>query len=228
MLKKTIVLSLGGSLIVPGKVDVKFLKKFRQAILAFVKKGNRVIIVCGGGNICRQYNQAATEINPAVTPVDLDWLGIAATKFNAELVRSVFGNYAYEKVIVNPTLRVKTNKNILIGSGWKPGCSSDKDAVLMAKSYGAKLVINLSNIKYVYTADPRKVKAAKPIKHMSWDDLLHLTGRKWRPGAHVPFDPEASKLAKKLSLQVVVCLGTDLKNLQAIMAGKPITGTVIS
>jgi uridylate kinase len=59
---KTIVLSLGGSLIVPDKIDYPFLKKFRELILSFVKRGNKVIIVCGGGKTCRKYNSAAEKI----------------------------------------------------------------------------------------------------------------------------------------------------------------------
>ena len=40
---KTIVMSLGGSLIAPDKLDVNFLKKFKKIILDYTKKGNRVI-----------------------------------------------------------------------------------------------------------------------------------------------------------------------------------------
>lgn len=48
---KTIVISLGGSIISPefGKIDINFLKKFRKLILKFLKKRFKFIIIVGGG-----------------------------------------------------------------------------------------------------------------------------------------------------------------------------------
>ena len=211
----------------PDKIQVAYLKKFRSMILALTKRGYRFVIVTGGGGNCRQYQQAAKQIGP-ISHQDLDWVGIASTKLNAELVRSIFGRHAYHEVIDNPTKRVATSKRILVGAGWQPGSSSDKDAVLLAKAYRAKTVINMSNINHVYTDDPKKVKSAKPIKQMTWEGLLVLTGTKWKPGAHVPFDPAASKLASQFGLKVIVCLGTDLRNLKAIITGQKYRGTLIS
>ncbi|XOU94661.1 MAG: UMP kinase [Candidatus Kerfeldbacteria bacterium] len=224
--KETFVISLGGSLIVPNAIDIIFLKKFRKIIIDKIKKGHRFIIVTGGGDAARKYQNAAKKI-AKVSTKDLDWVGIAATKINAELVRVIFNDYAYKEILSNPNIHIKTNKKILIGSGWVPGFSSDKDAVLLAKTYGAKTVINMSNISYVYTADPKKVKSAKPIKSMSWKEFLDLTGRKWNPGAHVPFDPEASKFAQKNKMKVIITKGTDIVNLLKILANKRAKGTVI-
>lgn len=225
--KETFIISLGGSLVVPNEIDIIFLKKFRKIIIDKIKKGNRFIIVTGGGDVARKYQNAAKKITK-VTAKDLDWVGIAATKINAELVRVMFSDYAYKEIITNPNIFIKTNKKILIGSGWVPGFSSDKDAVLLAKTYGAKIVINMSNIPYVYTADPNKIKSAKPIKDMSWKEFLDLTGRKWKPGAHVPFDPKASKFAQKNGMKVIITKGTDTSNLLKILANKPAKGTIIS
>ncbi|MFA6098641.1 MAG: UMP kinase [Patescibacteria group bacterium] len=227
-IKKTVVLSLGGSIIIPGNINTAYLKKFKLLILGLVKNGYRFIIVTGGGEICRHYQKGAQEVNPKISSNDLDWIGISATKYNAELVRAIFSSYAYPKILDNPNKKASTPRKILIGSGWKPGCSSDKDAVMLARTYGAMTLINLSNIKYVYTADPHKDRTAKKIEKMSWDNLLKLTGKKWKPGAHVPFDPEASKLAQKIGLSVVICLGNDLPNLRSIIAGKRYQGTTIA
>ncbi len=224
--QKTIVISLGGSIIIPGKIDVAYLNKFKSLILSFVRKGYRFVIVTGGGDICRHYQHAARKTG-RISHDDLDWIGIAATKLNATLVRSIFGSAAYKDIIRNPRTKVRTSKKVLIGSGWVPGFSSDKDAVMLARAYGADTVINLSNIKYVYSADPNKVKTAKPLKRMSWNELLGLTGTRWKPGAHVPFDPEASKLAKKIGVRVIICLGTDLRNVKAILDENKFIGTEI-
>jgi uridylate kinase len=227
MFKKTLVMSLGGSLIAPDNLDLNFLKKFRKLILDYVKKGNSVILVCGGGNTSRHYQETAKLVNPQITSTDLDWVGIAATKINAELVSAVFGNWAMESILGDPTKKVKTSRPIIIGAGFKPGSSSDKDAVLAAKTFGAKTVLNLSNIVYVYNKDPKKFKDAKPQKQMNWKDFRKIVGNVWVPGAHVPFDPVASRLAQKWRMQLVVMKGSDLTNLKNFLAGKKFKGTVI-
>ncbi len=184
-------------------------------------------MICGGGNTCRNYQKAARIINPKVKARDLDWIGIATTKLNAELVSAIFGDAAYESILVVPNKKVATNRKITVGAGYKPGSSSDKDAVLAAKAFGAKTVINLSNITYVYDKNPLKHKDAKPQKQMSWKKFFPLVGTKWVPGAHVPFDPVASRLAAKWQMKLVVMKGSDLANLNKFLLGKAFKGTII-
>lgn len=225
--QKTIILSLGGSLIIPqGVIAVDFLKKFRGLILKFLKKDYRFVIITGGGEINRVYNRAAREIIE-VKDVDLDWLGIAVTKTNAELLRAIFSKEAYGQVISDPRTKVKTEKKIIIASGWIPGCSSDKDAVLWAENLKAEKVFNLSNIDYVYDKDPKKYHNAKPIKIISWPDFQKIVGTKWSPRKSLPFDPIASKLAGKSRLKVIVLNGRNIKNLENCLAGKKFKGTLI-
>lgn len=225
---KTFIISLGGSIVIPkpNRVDVGFLKKFRQLILDFTNRGNCIVIITGGGKVNKMYNEAAQKI-AKIKNIDLDWLGIAFTKANAELIRAIFGDKAHGEVITNPTKRIKTNKKIIIGCGWKPGCSSDKDAVLIAQTLGAKKIINLTNIDYVYTADPDKDKSARPIKQMSWSDYRQLIGGEWMPRLNTPFDPIASKLAQKLGLEVIIMNGLKVKNFKNFLIGKEFIGTII-
>jgi ubiquinone/menaquinone biosynthesis C-methylase UbiE len=116
---------------------------------------------------------------------------------------------------------------VVVGAGWKPGWSSDYDAVLLAQDYGAQLIINLSNIDWVYDKDPNKYPDAKPIKKMTWEEMKKLVGDKWVPGMNAPFDPIAAQLAEKLNLTVVVANGKDFKNLEKIVSGEAFNGTVI-
>lgn len=225
-MSKTIIISLGGSLIVPEEVDVKFLKNFRSLILKQIKKDKRFIIVTGGGKTCRKYQTALSAIIKT-NNITLDWLGIHATRFNAQLIRLMFGKLAHSKIAEHPAKKVDFKEKILIGAGWEPGWSTDLDAVELAKTYGAKTVINLSNIDFLYTKDPRKFKDAKKITEISWDGLLKITGAKWIPGKNAPFDPVAAKFAKKNNLQVVIANGKNLKNLENILENKKFIGTLI-
>ncbi|MBI4050015.1 MAG: UMP kinase [Candidatus Doudnabacteria bacterium] len=204
----TYVISLGGSIIVPDEIDVVFLRRFIRRISSEIRRGHRLFIVTGGGATCRKYQSALKEISKS-TSENLDWLGIETTKLNAHLMRLAFGN--------------KVN----ISGGDKPGRSTDYEAVRMAKRHGAKTVINLSNIDYVYSADPKKNKSAKKFEQLTWTQYLKQFGRKWKPGANYPFDPVAAALAKKYKITAVIMNGRKLENLKNLFANKPFRGTII-
>ena len=216
---KTIVISLGGSTVVPDQIDVRFLKRFRALILKYIKKDFRFIIVVGGGKTCRKYQKAASQICN-LHKEDVDWLGIHATRLNAHLLRTIFRDHAHARVIKNPTSKFNFKKKILIGAGWKPGWSTDYDAVLLAKNFNVKTVVNLTNLAHVYTKDPEKHKDAKPLNKISWQDYRNIVGDKWHPGLNVPFDPVASKVAQKSNIKVYILKGTNLRNLEKLFNKK--------
>jgi uridylate kinase len=225
--KKLFVISLGGSLINPGQVDAEFLKKFRKLIIAQTKKGSRFILIAGGGALCRHYQIALRGIVKPSNNI-LDWMGIYTTRVNARLVQLMFGNLACEDIVKNPTKKIVFNKKVLVASGWKPGRSTDFVAVTLGRVYGSSTVINLSNIDYVYTKDPRKFKDAKKIENISWTDFRKIVGNKWDPGKNAPFDPTAARQAQKNRLRVIIANGKNLENLKNILEEKKFIGTVIN
>ncbi len=225
---KYTILSVGGSIIIPKTgFDVPFLKKFRALIMAEVKKGRRFILTVGGGATCRHYQQALKETIPTTTNTDLDWLGIHTTIFNAEFVRMLFGKLAYPLVVTNPTKKIATAKPIIIAAGWKPGCSTDTDAVLLAKHFGALELINLSNIDYVCDSDPRINPDAKRFEALTWKEYRGIVGDTWTPGMSAPFDPVATRLAERLKLKVHFVKGTDIEQIKKVLHGKKYRGTTL-
>jgi uridylate kinase len=98
---------------------------------------------------------------------------------------------------------------------------------MLAKTYGAKTVINLSNINYLFNKDPKKFKDAKKIPTINWQGLFKIIGNKWLPGANLPFDPMAGKLAEKNQIKVIIANGKNLKNLKNILENKKFIGTEI-
>lgn len=224
---KTIVISLGGSLVAPeaGRVDIAYLKKFRALVLKHVKQGNRFAIIVGGGKLARIWQEAGVKLG-VKSKEDLDWIGIRATHANMELVRAMFGKNAYSHVIIDPAEKVGHYK-IIFGAGYKPGSSSDYDTVVRAKTIGAKTIINLSPVAYVYDKNPKKFKNAKPLPYLTWQNYFKIIGKKWLPGGNYPFDPVASLCAQKAKLKVVVLNGRNFKNLENFLLGKKFKGTVI-
>ena len=222
---KTIVLSLGGSLIVPDNIDVNFLKYFKKTIEKFIKKDYNFLIYCGGGRLARKFQAAASQVTKLANE-DLDWLGIHATRLNAQLVKAIFKNNAESVTFDNPNAKISFDKNLVIAAGWLPGWSTDYDAVLSAKKLSIKEVINMSNIDYLYTKDPRKNNKAKKIEKISWKDFRKLINGKWKAGMNVPFDPVAAKEAQESGIKVSI-IGKDLSNLENMLNGKKFSGTII-
>lgn len=224
--KNQIVISLGGSLIIPDEINVDFLNSFVLTIKEYVSRGFKFLIITGGGKLCRKYNDSLKLItNPSNE--DLDWLGISSTRLNAELVRICFGDLAYKKIILDPDTILTTDKPIIVGGGWKPGNSSDLAAVHAATSVGSNIIINLSNIDYVYDKDPKKNSDAKPFNKMSWGDFKTLFPMEWNPGANAPFDQIAAREAEKLGYEVAILNGNNIENLKNYLDDKPFVGTVI-
>jgi uridylate kinase len=223
------VISLGGSIVAPDAVDAAYLKEFCRLVRKYLAEDSerRLILVIGGGGPARKYQTAYREIADNPESDAQDWIGIAATRLNGELLRNLFPAECREPLVIDPQEAAFTGK-ILVAAGWKPGFSSDYDAVFLAEKFGADTVINLSNISKVYTADPRLDPGAKPLDRLTWAEFRAIVGDEWTPGRNAPFDPIAAKRASELKMTVIVAAGKDLNNLAAILRDKPFSGTTIA
>jgi uridylate kinase len=230
MQEPPIVISVGGSLIVPNEgIDTDFLIKLNNLIREEVKLGKRFLLVAGGGKIARLYRDAGRTVIGNVTEEDLDWLAIHVTHLNGHLLRTIFQDIANPRVIQHYDRKLENwTEPIAIGAGWMPGWSTDYDAVILARDHGAKIIINMSNIDFVYDCDPAKHDNAKPLEKITWEQMEKLVGDKWSPGFNAPFDPIATKLAKKLGVTVAIANGNDMQNIKKIINGESFKGTVIS
>ncbi len=225
----TKVLSLGGSIVAPDSPDAAFIRDFSALAREWLAADNarRLIIVVGGGGPARAWQKAYRDAVDKPDSDAQDWIGIMATRMNAQLVRSLFLDLCPQDVVTDPSAVNVFGGRIMLAAGWKPGFSTDFDAVMLAERFAADCVINLSNIAKVYTADPKVDPKATPIDSISWADFRAMVGDDWVPGKNVPFDPIASKRAQALNLKVICAAGKDLANLKAILDGKPFTGTTI-
>jgi uridylate kinase len=226
----TFVLSLGGSLVVPnGGIDTEFLTRFNTFIRKQIsEKKRRFFITVGGGAIMRTYRDAAKKVYGEITNPDLDWLGIHATRLNAQLVRTIFIDIADPRIIKHYEIILKIEKPLAIAAGWKPGWSTDYCAVTLCQDYGIRSVVNMTNIDQVYDKDPRKFSDAKPMIDVTWKKYCAMAGDTWTPGLNLPFDPIASKLARDLGVTVKILNGKNLDNLAKALDNKEFHGTTIA
>lgn len=226
---ETVVMSVGGSLIVPDQIDTAFLRHLKTFVETETAKGRRFIIIAGGGKTARRYQDAAAEVTELQSE-DLDWMGIHATRLNGHLLRTVFRDIAHHTMITNPDdiQDVPGAPKVIIAAGYRPGSSTDLRAVQIAELVHAKKVINLSNIDYVYTDDPRENPEAEKIETISWSDFRALIPSEWDPGLSSPFDPVAAAAAETAGIEVAIINGTHATALADYLGDKDFVGTRIS
>lgn len=225
------VLSIGGSLLVPnGGPSVEFLGQLRSMVLAEVERGMKFVLVTGGGKTARHYIDAASKVMP-IAPDDLDWLGIHATRLNGHLLRTVLRDVADPIVYKNPLVVPRVHAwrgSVIIAAGWKPGWSTDYVACRIAKRLGATSIVNVSNIDYVYSDDPRTNPGAQAFEALSWRAYRKMVGDAWDPGLSAPFDPIASRFCHKHNLSVAIVNGANTENVRKAARGEPFVGTKLS
>ncbi len=224
---ETVVMSVGGSLIVPDQIDTAFLTALKQLVNhQIVTCGRHFIIIAGGGKTARRYQDAAGAVS-ALDPEDLDWMGIHATRLNGHLLRTIFRDIAHPVMITNPDDIIDIPKKTppIIAAGYRPGASTDLRAVQIAAHRGATKLINLSNIDYVYTADPRKDPSAEKIEDIEWAEFRKLIPRDWNPGLSSPFDPVAARKAEELGLEVAIINGMSPAEIEKYLDGENFVGT---
>lgn len=227
---ETVVLKLGGSLIVPnGGLDIKYIEKFYNFLTKQIaEKNRRFFLFTGGGMLARHYRDAGVAVTGNKLPMEeLDWLGTHATRLNAQLFRTIFRDIAHPYIIFNYDTIQKTEKPLIVAGGWKPGWSTDYCAATLAQDYNVKTIVKMSNADHVYDKDPRKYKDAKPFNTMTWDEYLNTIGDDWKPGRSVPIDPVGAKLARDNGVKVIYLHGSDLENVTRALNGKKFVGTTI-
>lgn len=183
---KKIVLKLSGE-ILGGKdknIDVKYIENLAKDILDIVKKGFKIALVIGGGNIWRHRDNADLKIDR----VHSDNIGMMATIMNALILEDMLKS---EKIKVKAVSALsapnvlpdyepkKASKmfneyDVLICAGGtgKPYVTTDSAAAFRAVEIGAEVLFKATNVDFVYDKDPKKFKDAKPVKSISGKDVL--------------------------------------------------------
>jgi len=226
--KKVVVISLGGSLIIPNGIHVDFLAKFKKVINKN-KKHYKFVIVCGGGNLARKYISALGKINLSNKLKSL--AGISATRTNARFM-SYFFNLEPSKGIPHQIKSIKKylKKQDIVFCGaleYKPDQTSDSTAAEVANYFNANF-INLTNVDGLFNKNPLKYKNAKFIQKISWKDFNKLVNRiKFKPGQHFVLDQNAAKIILENKIDTYI-LGRNLRNLDNLLKGKKFKGTTIS
>lgn len=224
-----IVVSVGGSLLTRELTAENF-KSYADVFLELKNRGHKLVVVCGGGKVSREYRDVGKKLGG--NDEQLDFIGIMTTHLNAATLRAGLGEHG--ELIKWTTLKkaVKEVKKIfgekiLVGAGYDVGTSSDFDAVSFAKAIEADMLINATNVSGVYSADPKINLDAKKFDKLTHKEFVKIIKKNAQiPGEYRLFDLPAAKLVKKLKLKTIFIDGNDPQEIIRAVEGKH-SGTVI-
>jgi len=226
--KKIVVISLGGSLIVPDKINTEILERFKRVLSRHTTK-YKFIVVCGGGKVARTYINGL-ESNNRKKQYFQSLLGISITRTNARFMTYFFGRDANQGMpndMKDVENLLKRNDVVFCGAlRYGKHETSDGTAAKLAHHFNTDF-INLTNVRGLYDKDPKKFRSAKFIPDISHKDFYKMAKKiEYKPGQHFILDQKAAKIIKKHKITTYI-LGPELKNLDNLLNGKHFIGTII-
>ncbi len=223
-MKSLITLSLGGSIINSGEIDNKFLEEFSIMIKELVHK-YKFMIVCGGGKVARQYIQGLPN---DLTEGERDYMGIAATWLNAQLLTYYFKGYCSP---VLPTTVKKLTEHLQVhdigvSGGFLTAIKTDEDAAILADLYGSPILVNVTNVDGIYDKDPKQYSDAKKYDKLTYYQFYEIVSPlSLDAGSNAPFTLIAAKICERTNMRIIVC-PKDVAKIRDAIQGKNV-GTVI-
>jgi len=176
-MKKVIVISLGGSIIVPSQINVRLLEEFRD-ILIKNSRDYRFVVVCGGGSVARYYINGLEDQHLIRKRYFQTTLGIYVTGLNAKFMTIFFRSHANKKIPKNmEDVKDHLNKNRIVFCGalrYEKDQTSDSTSARLAHFFNCDF-INITDVNGVYDKNPRKFKNVKFIPYISHKDFLKIT-----------------------------------------------------
>ncbi len=220
------VVKLGGALF-KRDPDTSAIRNMANALAAFAREGNQVVVVAGGGGNARAYIGAARKLGGDESTCDL--IGIELTRANAELLRIALGPVAVSKIPSNigELPHLAGEGKVLVMGGLQPGQSTNAVAALAAEITRAETLINATDVEGVYTQDPKKNPKARLIKSVHIEKLLDwaMKGEVFA-GRYELLDPLALKIMERAKIHSRFVSLKDPENIIGALRGRPI-GTLV-
>ncbi len=215
-----VVVSIGGSVLAPE--DPTRVDAHANALQAIQAAGCTVAAVVGGGKTARDYITAARDLG--ANEIELDKIGIAATRLNARLLVSAIDGQAvrtppgeYEAASA-----VLSNDEIAVMGGVVPAQTTDAVAAALAEYLEADLLVYATSVSGVYTADPDEDDQAEHVPQLSPSGLVDLIADiEMTAGAKAPVDLLAAKVLQRSGVKTIVIDGTNPERIRkAVIEGK--------
>lgn len=231
-----IVISIGGSLLTKELTPRNF-KKYIDVVAKLWREGHKILVVCGGGKVCREYQRIGKSLGADADL--LDWIGIISTHLNTSaFVAGLVGTSEVNKKVHWVKLKPEREaikeakkhfgKKIVVAAGYEAGHSTDYDSAIFAEAVGADLLINASNIDGVYTSDPKRDPKARKLKQLTYDEFIKIIKKNVQaPGEYRLFDLPAAKIVKRTKIKTIIIDGRYPKEILRAVKGRH-KGSVVS
>jgi len=225
---ETVVLSLGGSILIKeSEPDTTYIRALAKVLLGISSK-HKLYVVTGGGKIARSYIRSGRDLGADET--FLDEMGIEVTRLNARLLITALGDRAFHAPPRNydEALHAGRTHPIVVMGGVSPGITTDAVSSLLAERVKARRLVNATSVDGAYTADPKKDSSATRIPKMSHGELLELVGDSpAQAGPNNVFDSVGARVLGRSKIELAIVDGKDLSNLINALDGKKFKGTLV-
>ncbi len=222
-----IVISVGGSILVPDEIDVGYAQKLAK-LANELSERHQIAIVTGGGRTARKYIEPARQFG--ASEIFCDLIGITATRLNARLLAAVIGeraNLEPPRDFIAALTAMNFGKIVVMG-GTHPGHSTDAVSALLAEYIGADLLINASDVDGIYDKDPQKHRGAKMYEKLSVEQLVDMVkSHSLNAGKYELVDILASKIIQRSKIRTIFLNGRKLDNMVDAIEGRKFVGTLI-
>ena len=222
-----VVVSLGGSVLVPGDDDARYLGDL-AALFRDVSRRVKLFVVTGGGRIARYYIETGRALG--IGERTLDEFGIAVTRLNARLLAAALNGRANREPAKTYAEAAALGRRhpIVIMAGTRPGHTTDRVSASLARFVHAARIVNATSVAGVYTTDPRKDPNARLLERMTFRELIDLAGKGHAAaGPSIVFDPVAARVVARDRTPLSVVAGRDLRALRSAILGEPFRGTLV-
>lgn len=230
-----VVYALGGSLVAPDTPRLEYIREFCMMVsrIAVERPDTRFLVVVGGGGPARQYIRDARAAG--ASEEECDWVGIAATRLNAQLLITALKHSTGARV--HPTVPLSTQASADLGKrftfvvmgGTQPGHSTDYVGAELAFKAQATRFLVPTNVAGVYNKDPRIHPDAHMLPHLTADELVHIVGSEpWTAGKVGVMDPKCAQFVKTKKIPTFILHGADMAAMRAASIGERFRGSVVS
>ena len=218
------MISFGGSVLLSEQADETFYNSLKQLINNY-STTYQLYLVIGGGAPARTYIKKGRHLG--LSEKELDQLGIASTRINAQLLSYYLKNDPAIPQSIDEACTM--NQKLIIMGGTSPGHSTDFVGAKLAANCQADCFIIATNVDGVYDKDPNTYPNAKLQKEIAVDTLLSTYGSAWKSaGKNMVIDGPALQLIAEKHIQTYVINGFHLSELDNIINGNSFHGTKLT
>ncbi|HUY01074.1 MAG TPA: UMP kinase [Candidatus Deferrimicrobium sp.] len=226
-----IVIKIGGSLIIDkdGQINVSEIKQIAKNIEILLKEGHDIVIIVGGGVEARKYISAMRALG--ASEGYCDEIGIRVSRVNARLFISALKGLVHPippRTLEETLQAVSTRRAVVLG-GLQPGQSTNGVAALVAELVGANILINVTDVDGIYSADPRNNAKAEKFDEVSVNQLFELINQPASSlaGTYRLFDILALKIIDRSKIYTHFISGKQPENIVRVVRGEKIGTRII-